>query len=819
MSKCQKLSIDKYKSMKKIILLFSSILISQQFFCQGDAVISGRIFDNQTKTPLAFTTVTINYKNDGKLLTGTVSSEDGRFSIPVIPQGEFIVTCTFIGYGQVKSEILIGKLNKSFDLGRIALEPENASLGEIVVSANKNLVSSTFEKKSFDVAGNISQAGGSVLDVMRNLPGINVDQEGKLELRGSDKVTVLIDGKQSSLTGYGNQKGLSNIPASNIDKIEIINNPSAKYDAAGMAGIINIIYRKETKSGLNGDLGFAVGIGALSKRKNDLPTNLGSYSFNPKYIPSLNLNYKTRKANLYLQSEVLHQERLPNNEFTTRYYDNGDITASQVAENRKQTQYIIKGGVDLLLNESNTLTFSAVYDYESHHDTSQVPYISKPSMERYRYWSWLEYEITGFMNYSASLKHKFAEPGHELNTSIQYTKGWEDETYHLNDSSSVRISNDYTHIIAIEHTLNLIIDYVKPLKTGRLESGVKLQNRRIPVTYKTEGGLNSIIYPGLGDRSDWGEDTFAGYLNWVMETRKFDIEAGIRAEQTNVFYDLDPLNIYYPRNDSYNYFNLYPNTRFTLKINSNNSLSAYFNKRVDRPGEPELRVFPKYDDPELLKIGNPYLRPQFTNTFELAYKLRWNNGSLSFAGYYKSIKDPFTRIYSIDTTNTTYNIVNKIYQNVGSATNTGIEIIINQNIIKYWKITGSCNWYNNTIDKYEGTLLFPYARSFSINETTDNSADLKINNQFTLPHDFLIQLTGLYYTPKNIPQGRQFSRSSIDLGLKKKIIKGKGEIAISFSDIFNTFGIKQEITGEGFRAVYENYYETQIINIGFKYKF
>jgi outer membrane receptor protein involved in Fe transport len=768
---------------------------------------------------LAFATVTAEYKLDGKLLTGTLSDEAGNFTLRSIPQGDYFIYCSFIGYKPEKISLLVGRLNKTFDLGKIELIPEVAALGEVVITEKKNLVSVNPESSSFDIAGNISQTGGSVLDAMRNLPGITVDQEGKVELRGSDKVAVLIDGKQSSLTGYGNQKGLSTIPASNIEKIEIINNPSAKYDAAGMAGIINIIYKKENKSGLNGDVGLVLGAGALTKRKADLPTDLGSYSVNHKIIPSLNLNYRKGKLNIFLQSEVLNQRRLPNNEFTTRYYDDGSVTSSQVPENRKQTQYIIKGGADLYLDTKNTFTFSMIYDYESHHDTAQVPYIDMITSERYRYYTWLEYEITGFMNYSLVYKHKFEEPGHELSASLQYTKGWEDESYHLNDSSAVRISDDFTHILATEHTANMQIDYVKPLKTGRIEAGSKVQVRRIPVTYSVINGPQTIIYPGLGDWSDWGEDIYAGYLNWIFESRKIDIEAGLRAEQTDVFYDLDPTNIYYPQNDAYHYFNLYPNIRLTYKINKNNSLSAYHNRRIDRPGEPELRVFPKYDDPELLKVGNPYLRPQFTTTYELAYKLLWYNGSLSLAGYYRRISDPYTRIYAIDSTNTTYNIVNKIYCNVGSATNKGVEFILNQTITKFWKLTGSINWYSNTIDSYSGMLLFPYERPFTIENTSDNSADIKINNQFTLPKEMQIQLTTLYYSPKNIPQGKQMSRSSIDLGIKKKIIKGKGELTCSFSDIFNNFGIRQEIYGNGFEAVYENYYETQILTLGFKYKF
>jgi outer membrane receptor protein involved in Fe transport len=804
--------------MKKLLSLFLFFIITITVMSQGDATISGLVLDQTTKSPLAYATITLTYKQDGKLLTGTLTSEDGRFSIKGLPQGEFLITGSFIGYKEYKTEILIGRLNKNFDVGRIELMPDISSLDEVVVSAAKNLVSISPEKRSFDIAGNISQAGGSVIDIMRNLPGITVDQEGKVELRGSDKVTVLIDGKQSSLTGYGNQKGLNNIPASNIEKIEIINNPSARYDAAGMAGIINIIYKKETKEGINGDIGFAWGLGMLTKRREDVPSPLGSYSLNPKYIPSLNMNYRKGKINIFFQSEILNQRRLPNNEFTTRHYENGDITLSQVPENRKQTQYIIKGGVDLNLNERNTLTFSTVYDYESHHDTAQVPYLSLPSMTRYRYWSWLEYEITGYMNYSLAWKHKFAESGHELSASLQYTKGWEDETYHLNDSSSVRISNDFTHILATEHTSNLIVDYIKPLLKGRLETGIKVQRRRIPVTYTIEHGVQSIIYPGLGDWSDWGEDILAGYINWIRESKKLDIEAGLRAEQTNVFYDLSPENIYYSQNDSYKYFNLYPNIRITYKINSNNSLSGYINKRVDRPGEPELRVFPKYDDPELLKVGNPYLRPQFTNTAELAYKLRWSKGSVSLSGYYRFVRDPFTRIYSIDNTNYLYAIVNKIYHNVGSATNRGMELIFNEDITKFWKITFSTNFYNNIINAYQDTLLFPYKRVFSIGRTSDNSSDIKLINQLNFIKGTQVQLSFLYYTPKNIPQGRQYARSSFDIGIRKKLLKGKGDLSISFTDIFNDFGIKQKINGNGFSVDYENYYETQIINIGFKYK-
>lgn len=177
------------------------------------------------------------------------------------------------------------------------------------------------------------------------------------------------------------------------------------------------------------------------------------------------------------------------------------------------------------------------------------------------------------------------------------------------------------------------------------------------------------------------------------------------------------------------------------------------------------------------------------------------------------------RIFSLDDSNPDYDIVNKIYQNTGYATNTGIELLMSQDITRNWKLSASLNWYVNSIDDYNGTLLFPYVRPFSIEKSSDNAGDFKINNEISLPKKWALQLTGLYYSDKNIPQGKQLSRSSIDAGIKKIVWDGHGEFTLSASDIFNTFGLRQKIVGEGFSASYENYYETQIIRAGFKYKF
>ena len=805
-------------------MLINRFLLSVLFFttfasyAQKTIVIQGTVVEENAQ-PLPFVNVVLKNAQDGSTVTGTITDESGAFSLNNLPTGNYNLEISFIGYENVARKITAGGLNPIFDFGKIQMTPSAEALTEVQILAKQAAVSADLAKKSFSLDENLAQAGGSVLDAMKTMPGVAFDQEGKVVLRGSDKVVVLIDGKQSSLTGFGNQKGLSNIPAANIERIEIINNPSAKYDANGFAGIVNIIYKKEKQTGFNGDAGISFGLGAFGKRKPDTPTDFGSYSVNPKLIPSLNLNYRTGKLNYFLQSQFIIQKALPNNEFTTRFYNDGRNILSQVPENRKQFRSIISGGVDYQLSENDMLTFSGMFDREKHIDTSQVAFINLNQNLRNRLYTWKEEEITSFINAAINYKHNFEQAGHSLAANLQYTRGLEDESYFLNDSSAVRIGRDMTNIRAIEHTTLAAVDYTRALSSGKIELGAKGRFRRLPVDYTIMRGNQSIIYPNLGDYSKWSENLYGAYVNYLLEQEKFDVEAGLRAEQTEVSYKLDPQNTYYNTNDNYDYFELFPSVRFTYKLNTENKISLFYNRRVDRPGEPELRIFPKYDDPELLKVGNPYLRPQFTNTIELAHRFSWENGSLFSAVYHRNIDGAYQRIFSIDNSNPQYDIVNRIYQNTGHSTNSGVEVLFSQDLTDHWKLSSSFNIYSNGIDAFQGTLLFPYERPFTIEKSSDIAGDFKITNTVQLPLQMEAQLTGLYYSKKNIPQGEELARYSVDFGFKKSIWDKRGELSLSSTDLFNRFGLRQRLTGNGFTAVYENYYETQIVRVGFNYKF
>ncbi len=786
---------------------------------QDATVVSGVVIDGATRQPIPSASVSVVDQASGQLLTGAVADATGRFSISGLPEGQYVFSTSAVDHAAVTRNVLVGSRNAVYNLGEIALDRLAARQLEEVLVSGDAIVDLPPGSTSFSMENNVARSGGSVLDAMKSLPGVTVGQDGELSLRGSDRVPILVDGKASALTGFGNQSGLDSIPAANIERIEIINNPSARHDAAGMAGIINIIYKQESRLGLTADAGLAVGVGALAKRKPDVPSDLGSYSNNPKITPSLNLSYNTERASYLLQSEILLQEDLPNNEFTTRFYDDGREIRSQIPENREQVQYILKSGADWRRDDANTFRLGVNLSYEHHEDRAQIPFVDWNTLQQLRYWFWREDEVTGFANIDMGYTRAFAEPGHELSFDLQYTRGWEDEEYFLNEVSPVRTGTDSTHLIATEHTLPFSVDYVLPLASGRVELGAKLQARWIPITYDVERGEGSVIYPGIGDRSEWQEDLYAGYVNYVHESVRYAIEGGVRLEQTEVSYELPAENIYYPDSDRYDYFDVFPSVRLTYNLGDRSSISVFYNKRVDRPGEPELRIFPKYDDPELLKVGNPYLRPQFTDSYELAFRHEWDPATLSVAVYRRKIEDPFIRVFATDPTITAYDVVNKIYQNVGSATNDGIEMLSTLDLARSWRLSGSLNWYTNTIDPYQVDLLFPVPRQLLIEASEDTTWHVKLNSELTLLHALSLQLSANYYGARNIPQGTQDARSSVDFSLSRKFMEGRAEAILSATDIFNRFGLRQRINGDGFDAIYENFYETQTLSLGFKYSF
>ena len=798
--------------------LLAALLCPGTSLAQQGATVAGRTVDSTSRAPLAMVTIVLVNAATRDTVSGTLTSGDGRFLIRGLVPGRYTVATRFPGLGPAERSLLVSALNSSYDLGDIPVA-RLQSLAGVAVTADA-IRTAALNSEVYRLGEGATPTTGSVLDALKNVPGVTIDPEGNVLLRGSTRVAVLIDGRPSSLTGLGTQRGLDNIPAGNIEAVEIIHNPAARFDAAGMAGIINIVYKQERRTGFSGDASLSLGMGTFSRQRADLPTELGSFSRNEKVLPSLNLNYNSSRARTFLHYEALIQHDLPNNEFHTRFYDDGRIIESQVPENRKQTQTIVRLGADLGVGTANVFSISGIYDVETHTDSAQVPFILRSTGQRERYWFWRERESTGIANVAFNWKRAFRTPGHELNVNLQYSRNWEDEAYFLNEVSSVRTGTDATHVLAPENIVPLTIDYTRPLPSGRLELGAKLQRRWLPVTYKVNRGNQSVIYPGLGDFTDWDEDIVAGYANLVRVKDAYTLEAGLRVEQTGVTYTVPDENIYYDSGDAYDYFEVFPNFKLTRALGGSFRIIAAYNRRIDRPGEPELRIFPKYDDAELLKVGNPYLRPQLTQAMELGVGRGWSRGSVTTSAYRRDIRNAFTRIYAIDNSNPNYDIINKLYENVGRATQTGVQVVAEQQIASPWRISGSVHWYVHDIDSLQTTLLFPTARPFSIGPSSDATWDFTVNNRFRVSGGGQeVQLSFINYAARNVHQGRERARSSLDLSASWPLRNERGDVTFTFSDMLNNFGLRRDIEGDGFNVLYENLLETQEARIRIRVRF
>ncbi|MEJ7768154.1 MAG: outer membrane beta-barrel family protein, partial [Chitinophagaceae bacterium] len=576
-----------------------------------------------------------------------------------------------------------------------------------------------------------------------------------------------------------------------------------------------IIYKKSRQQGFNGKAGISTGLGALWIKKENLPGIRPQYQNTPKINPSLSLNYRKNKVNTFLQADWLYTETLNRNEFTERYYDNGDIIKQQVKRNRNTSYATLKTGFDYSLNERSSLTVSGLFNREKIIDRGDIPYFNVDFSKQYRLWQFLEDEVKYTATASAAYLYKFKQPGHSLNINYNYTWHREDEKYFFTNKMPTFTGEDAFKLLSDEHVNDFTVDYVRPLKQGRIEGGLKLRIRSIPINMQFFPGLNSPIDLNAGGWAKYGETIPALYGNYVFENKHVEIEAGLRLEYVKVDYKVNPNHNTY-KSDGYTYTQPFPNMRFAYKINGNNKLSVFYNRRVDRPNEVDIRIFPKYDEPELLKVGNPALRPQFTNTLEAGYKNNWGKGNLYTAVYHRIINGTITRIATQVPGNI---ILYNVFQNAGRSYNTGIEVVVQQEAAAWLALNASVNIYRNKIDAFTVENKYPVPSIYSSETDEATSGNVKVNAFFHLKKNYELQLTSIYLAPDIIPQGSIGSRFSVDLGLKKQIQQGNGELFLNATDLFNTLNIKKEIEGNGFSYVTVDYYETQVVRLGYSYKF
>ncbi len=801
------------KSILTTMILLLSVVSSTAQVSQ--VTVSGIVRVEQDRSPLPYVNVVLFQGLDSAFVAGTVTNNTGLFTLQAVKPGNYTMRLSIIGFERRYIPIHVGSLSAFLDIGTLYMKESSTRLGDVTITGQRDAIDEQLDKKSYSLQDNISQLGGSVLQAMQNFPGITIDREGKVFLRGSENVAILLDGKQTAITGVGAQTGLDNIPASAIERIEIITNPSARFDASGNAGVINIIFRKESDEGLNGRAGFTFGLGGLTERRANFSGMRDQYRFSPKLNPSLSGNYKKGDINLFVQSDLLWHKTNMKSEFTDRVYLSGEGVTQQFQENRTQPIFNFKTGFDWYVNPSNEFSFSLLFNHREYTDLGDIPYLNTVTRQQNRFWKYYENEVNQTLFATATHAFAFIQPGHKLVTSLNYSYRHKDEVFYFDNILPSFTGTDTTSLIADEHIWDFTMDYTKPLRSGRLELGTKQRSRVFPNDIMFDPGFNSILDPGLAGTAEYREWLSAGYANMVFERDRLQLEGGLRLEYVEVDYLVDPTHRVY-ESDGFSYLDLFPSLRATRLLPGDVRLSAHYNRRVDRPEESALRVFPTYANPEILVLGNPGLEPQFTQSMELGIRKAWADGYISSVGYHRITDNLMTRIITqVPGTE----LLTSVSQNADKGWNTGFETVLSQRFGDSFNLNASANLYQNRIGDFTIVNAYPSNVTFSRGEESNYTGNVKLNGLFRLASGFDLQVTGTYLAADIIPQGKILPRYSMDIGMNWKVQGGQGELFLNASDLFSTLVTEQELEGTGFVLRSKDYYETQVVRIGYQYRF
>ncbi|MBP9898726.1 MAG: TonB-dependent receptor [Gemmatimonadales bacterium] len=781
----------------------------------GGVTVSGRVVDAATGKGIPYLTVRLRRARDSSFVAGRLTDTAGGFTFGGTPKGNYLFDARVIGYAPLSQSVFVGELSAFLDLGVLRMTAVAAVLGDVTTTATADEVAAAMDRKSYQVADNIAQAGGSVVQAMAALPGVTIGQDGRLLLRGSDKVAVLIDGKQSALTGIAAQSGLENLPASAIERIEIITNPGAKYDANASAGVINLILKQEKRDGWNGRVGMIAGAGALWSRRDNLPGIRPQELYTPKLNPSFAVNHRSGGTNTFLRGDWLHSPTLNRNDFATRTYDDGTVIIQQLLRNRTTDYQTLSAGVDHALTAQSTLSVSALGNREKIIDDGDNPYYTGDVTNRYRLWQFLEDEVKYTAFGSAVYTRRFRQPGHAVTVTGNYSFHREDEKYFFTNTLPDFVGEDSFKLLSDEHIGDLNVDYVRPLRQGRVELGFKGRYRSIPVDMRFFPGERSPIDSGAGGWATYKERIPAVYGTYVFEGPKLEVEGGLRLERVLVDYDVNPDHNTY-QSDGYSYTRPFPTVRLAWKLDDNHKLSLFLNRRVDRPNEVDIRIFPKYDEPELIKVGNPGLRPQFTTSTDLGYRMAWSGGSLYAAGYHRIVDATITRIATQAPGSP---LLYNVFQNAGRSRITGSELVWQQTVSPAVSISANANLYRTSIGAFTVVNLYPVPVTYSAAKTSLTSGSLKVNANLRLPGDWETRVSSIYLAPDLFPQGRIGSRYSLDVGVRKSVMRGRGEILANATDLLNTMQVRRTINGTDFRLESTDYLETQVVRMGYTWKF
>lgn len=748
----------------------------------GKQKISGIITDASSGGILEFATVTLLAPSDSSLINGGVTDIEGRFELNASP-GSYLLKAEFIGYQVNAMQNITVVSGQDLDIGSINLSPEAQVIDAVEVRAEKSTLQMALDKKVFNVGKDLASTSGSAAEILDNIPSVQVDIEGQVSLRGSSGVRILVDGKPSSLIGVRGASGLNAIPANLIERVEIITNPSSKYEAEGMSGIINIILKKDRKKGINGSFDLSAGT----------PEQLGA---------SFNLNFRREKLNFFTNYGYRYrQSPRVDSRYQEFYGDTTSIVEQEGNRSREGRSHNLRFGADFFANDKNTITGAFSYRLSNNNNTSDITYrnfidsFTKENLTGVSTRSEDSEEFEPNTEFSLIHKKTYERKGHDWTNTIQYQSSLEDqfsqfeELYYDENLELTGQNNLLQRASNAEGVKSWLFqsDYVYPFgKDGKLEAGYRGSLRYIDNDYLVEEFFDEEwnTLANLSNDFNYDEEIHAVYANIGSKIKRLGYQVGLRLEHSNVLTELLQTNEVNDRS----YTNLFPSAFLTYEFSEESSVQISYSRRLRRPRFWDLNPFFTFSDSRNIFRGNPNLDPEFTDAYEASYIKYFDKGSISTSAYYRQSTGVIERIQSLQEENNELITVRQP-ENLATEDAYGLEFIYTYEPTNWWRINGSANFFRSIVD----------GRNFREDLYQDAYTWFtRINSRTKIKNAFDLQVRANYRAPRNTTQGRTRSFTTVDLGFNRDILKGQGTLTLSIRDIFNSGRYRSIVSNELF---------------------
>jgi outer membrane receptor protein involved in Fe transport len=800
--------------MKKLITLCALVLLTvQSTFANNfnsanelvDGSISGKVIDESLNEPLPYVNIII--KNEkGEIVTGSITQEDGTFEITKIPEGKITVTAQYIGYKAIIKELTITRKNRKFDLGDLKLEVEASSLDEVTVIAETSTIQQKVDRKVITIGKDLA-ATGTASELMVGIPSVSVDaQSGEISLRGNQNVRVMVDGKLSNIP---TAQLLKQIPSTAIKSIELITNPSAKYNPEGMSGIINIVLHKNTMVGFNGSvsLGF-------------------NHEKEARFNSAVNTNYRNGKFNFYANySNNIGKNQ--NNGEVYRPSNNSELFFDILD---KRNNDMVKAGVDFYLNDKNTISIFTNQSFSENGTTggTSALFYDNPSFDQMQIFNALN--DNNSEQYNFDYKLDFEKEGHNIELEVDYNLYDSEGPVTYNDLTGDNDYVDSNETERVSTTVNL--DYVNPLsETTKLELGLQARLFNSDITYASTGqSLNEsgVLRPTPNTDFDYTRDIYSAYATYSKKYEKWTFQIGARVENVKV----DALALEKDKETGAispiafenDYLEVYPSAFFTYSPSEKNQYQFSYSRRVDRPGIGQVNPIKEWSTPLVSSFGNINLQPQFTNSLELNYTRNLEKGSVTAGVFYRKITDEINQALFIDRSDISAGRVILTHDNFEDTDAYGIEISSNYRPTSWWSINGSFDLYSQTQKGITESLTAPIETAtvddidISVREVDNIAYNFRIFNNFKVNKTLTFTAFGFYRGPNENLQFDMEAMYFVNLGARVSFSEGKGSFGVSFNDVFDTMKFAAVGT-KPYEQQIEFHWESHTVGFNLSYRF